>query len=192
MGKTNNLHDFLKDLADAIREKTGVSESINPQDFSKQIKAIQGSSNNTSSEENVGYLQLHLDQSYTAFFLLFLSTPIIDFVFSTPEELEEFMQISGNVSMDQLGYGALLEGGMDYLGANIIAVKYSKRKYYGHFYFDSDGTGVWTSGTPLERHKQAYASVGIEFPQELEELMNTSYEEITKEEYEALITYKPE
>lgn len=43
MGKINNLHDFLKDLADTIREKTGVSESLNPQQFSTKIKNLEGS-----------------------------------------------------------------------------------------------------------------------------------------------------
>lgn len=41
MGKANNLGDFMTDLADAIREKTGVTEPINPQDFADTIKGIQ-------------------------------------------------------------------------------------------------------------------------------------------------------
>lgn len=40
MGKANNLGDFMTDLADAIREKTGATEPINPQDFSDTIKGI--------------------------------------------------------------------------------------------------------------------------------------------------------
>ena len=40
MGKENNLGDFLADLANAIREKTGESSPINPQDFSQKIKDI--------------------------------------------------------------------------------------------------------------------------------------------------------
>lgn len=42
MAKTNNLTDFLTDVADAIREKEGSSAPINPQDFSAKIRAIQG------------------------------------------------------------------------------------------------------------------------------------------------------
>ena len=42
MAKTDNLKDFLTDLADAIREKTGESSPINPQDFSSKIKSISG------------------------------------------------------------------------------------------------------------------------------------------------------
>ena len=40
MGKNNNLHDFLVDVADAIREKKGTSEPINPQEFSNEIKNL--------------------------------------------------------------------------------------------------------------------------------------------------------
>lgn len=41
MAKNNNLTDFLTDVADAIREKDGTTGTINPQDFSDKIKAIQ-------------------------------------------------------------------------------------------------------------------------------------------------------
>lgn len=40
MGKANNLGDFMTDLADAIREKTGATDAINPQDFSTRILGI--------------------------------------------------------------------------------------------------------------------------------------------------------
>lgn len=41
MAKYNNLTDFLTDVADAIREKKGTSEPINPQDFSDEIASIE-------------------------------------------------------------------------------------------------------------------------------------------------------
>lgn len=41
MAKDNNLQDFLTDVANAIREKKGTSELINPQDFSAEIESIQ-------------------------------------------------------------------------------------------------------------------------------------------------------
>lgn len=41
MAKNNNLTDFLTDVANAIREKDGTTGTINPQDFSDKIKAIQ-------------------------------------------------------------------------------------------------------------------------------------------------------
>ena len=40
MARNNNLTDFLKDVADAIREKTNTAGSINPQDFPERIGAI--------------------------------------------------------------------------------------------------------------------------------------------------------
>jgi surface protein len=40
MAKNNNLTDFLTDVADAIREKEGSANAINPQDFSDRIKAL--------------------------------------------------------------------------------------------------------------------------------------------------------
>lgn len=41
MAKENNLTDFLTDVANAIREKKGSAEKINPQNFSDEIKSIQ-------------------------------------------------------------------------------------------------------------------------------------------------------
>lgn len=40
MAKTNNLTDFLTDVADAIRTKKGTTGTINPQDFSTEIASI--------------------------------------------------------------------------------------------------------------------------------------------------------
>ena len=44
MSKSDNLTDFLADVADAIREKKGTTDLINPQDFSNEIASIQSSS----------------------------------------------------------------------------------------------------------------------------------------------------
>ena len=41
MAKSNNLSDFLTDVADAIRAKKGTSGKINPQDFSAEIASIE-------------------------------------------------------------------------------------------------------------------------------------------------------
>lgn len=45
MGKSNNLDDFLTDLANTIREKKGTNEPINAQDFSSEIASIQSGGN---------------------------------------------------------------------------------------------------------------------------------------------------
>ena len=42
MAKTDNLTDLLTDVADAIREKKGTNEKINPQNFSEEIRSIEG------------------------------------------------------------------------------------------------------------------------------------------------------
>lgn len=38
MAKNDNLTDFLTDIADTIRNRTGINEPINPQDFSSKIR----------------------------------------------------------------------------------------------------------------------------------------------------------
>ena len=55
MSKENNLTDFLTDVADAIREKKGTTEKINPQDFSDEIKSIKTS---TSSSMWTGHVDV--------------------------------------------------------------------------------------------------------------------------------------
>ena len=41
MAKNDNLKDFLTDVANAIREKKGTTDLINPQDFSAEIASIE-------------------------------------------------------------------------------------------------------------------------------------------------------
>lgn len=43
MAKTDNLTDFMTDVANAIREKKGTTDLINPQDFADEIASIEGS-----------------------------------------------------------------------------------------------------------------------------------------------------
>lgn len=47
MAKTDNLSDFLTDVANSIRTKTGTTEQINAQDFSNKILSIQTGGENT-------------------------------------------------------------------------------------------------------------------------------------------------
>ena len=62
MAKTDNLGDFLKDVADSIRTKTQTTELINAQDFSAKILSIQtGGGQNTlknllDATKNADYL----------------------------------------------------------------------------------------------------------------------------------------
>lgn len=41
MAKTDNLTDFLTDLADTIRTKKGTTDKINPQNFASEIEGIE-------------------------------------------------------------------------------------------------------------------------------------------------------
>lgn len=50
MAKNDNLHDFLVDVADAIREKKGTTDLINPQNFSEEILSIEGGGGGIPSE----------------------------------------------------------------------------------------------------------------------------------------------
>ena len=64
MAKTDNLGDFLKDIADSIRTKTGTTELINAQDFSDKILSIQ-----TGGGENT--LKKLLDAIKSCYYLFF-------------------------------------------------------------------------------------------------------------------------
>lgn len=74
MAKNDNLKDFLVDVADAIREKKGTTDAINPQDFSSEIASIQSggdiwgfdtigySPQNIPMKEWVEYSKLKMEQ----------------------------------------------------------------------------------------------------------------------------------
>ena len=49
MAKTNNLTDYLTDLADTIRTKKGTSALINPQDFASEVASIDTAKPETSA-----------------------------------------------------------------------------------------------------------------------------------------------
>ena len=56
MAKTDNLTDYLTDLADGIRAKKGTTDPINPQDFRKEIESISGGGNGGSAEDDADWL----------------------------------------------------------------------------------------------------------------------------------------
>lgn len=75
MAKNNNLHDFLTDIANIIREKTGTTEPINPQDFGAKIAGIGGGDNfrklvsGTLTELKASDLQgIHLIKPYAFYY----------------------------------------------------------------------------------------------------------------------------
>lgn len=57
MAKTDNLVDFLVDLADGIRAKKGITSDINPQDFRKEIESI-GDGGSTGGGSNWRYFDV--------------------------------------------------------------------------------------------------------------------------------------
>lgn len=70
MAKNNNLQDFIEDIADAIREKKGTEDKINPQDFADEIRDIHeevdmlGFSKIGYTKENDGGIQEAIDYAY--------------------------------------------------------------------------------------------------------------------------------
>ena len=86
MAKTDNLTDFLIDLAEGIRAKKGTTEPINPQDFRKEIESISGGESGSS---NVEYLDLS--------------------AYSNIEGIEQlFLMFSILAKYDTTGYGAII------------------------------------------------------------------------------------
>jgi hypothetical protein len=55
MAKQDNLTDFLVDVADAIREKKGSSEKINPQNFSEEIRSIESGQVTEVEEKDINF-----------------------------------------------------------------------------------------------------------------------------------------
>ena len=70
MAKDNNLQDFLTDIADAIREKKGTTEKINPQDFATEIANLSsgGGSGSGSEDNEQNYIYFILDDGDTVFY----------------------------------------------------------------------------------------------------------------------------
>lgn len=191
MSKTDNLHDFLKDLADTIREKTGVSESLNPQDFSKQIKNIQGSG--SSEEESVTeyYYEVLPDISDDATYLMVSVIPSPDYIFTNLDNPKLPPVIESSTLALQFGGG---------VNSDIEPLKYFRFKdaeTYTYIYNSSSpegfiipaNTGDLESRTLyyLRHHICIEEEEIIQMPEErVQELMNavsTSFKKITKEEY---------
>ena len=65
MAKTDNLSDFLTDVANSIRTKTGTTEQINAQDFSDKILSIQTGGGSGSTLKNL------LDATKSTYYLFY-------------------------------------------------------------------------------------------------------------------------
>lgn len=60
MAKTDNLSDFLFDVAEAIRAKKGITNTINPQNFSEEILSIEGGGSGGGGDAtDLDYIKYH-------------------------------------------------------------------------------------------------------------------------------------
>lgn len=69
MAKTDNLTDFMTDVANAIREKKGTTDLINPQDFASEIRSIEGGDSDDGGETIVALFEntlTHLKSNATS------------------------------------------------------------------------------------------------------------------------------
>jgi hypothetical protein len=77
MASNDNLKDFLRTVADAIRSKKGITRQINPQDFAREIESIETGSasggdidglikgTSTSISSDVSYIRSNAFREYT-------------------------------------------------------------------------------------------------------------------------------
>ena len=68
MSKTDNLHDYLADLADAIREKKGTTEPINAQRFAEEIRTIESGNGWTGHADVEGLKAIGWDDEDIAYY----------------------------------------------------------------------------------------------------------------------------
>lgn len=57
------LNEHLKGVADAIREKKGTTDLINPQDFSAEIKSIESGGGSGEGDSNIEYFAYNKEVS---------------------------------------------------------------------------------------------------------------------------------
>lgn len=183
MSKTNNLHDFLKDLADTIRQKTGVSESLNPQQFSDKIKQIQGSG--SSEEESVAeyYYEVLPDISADAIDIMASAIPSPEFILANLNipELPSAIESSTLVWLFSGDFGVALE--------HLKYFRFKDVETYIIMYNSSnpDGLVVPANTGDLESRVLHYLRHNISIEEErIQEFMKelpTYFKKITKEEY---------
>lgn len=102
MAKNNNLSDFLKDLADTIRAKTGKTSLINPQDFSNEINTL-GTVNNQSKAIEItsnGTINVSPDSGYTGLNNVVINTNVTtyDVEFELKDNTTFNIDNRGNIS----------------------------------------------------------------------------------------------
>ena len=68
MSKTDNLHDYLSDLAEAIREKKGTQDPINAQSFADEIRGIESGNGWTGHADVEGLKAIGWDDEDIAYY----------------------------------------------------------------------------------------------------------------------------
>lgn len=101
MAKNDNVKDFCKDIADAIREKKGTSDLINPQDFSAEIKSISGGGG-SASESSIEYLDVR-DKNLMEWVELF---PLTSVLIKKPTKIitPSMMMFLGETANDSIAF----------------------------------------------------------------------------------------
>lgn len=100
MSKSNNLHDYLKDLEDAIRTKVGTTDKINPQEFSNKIKSIRTtSSGNGDDSAGGGSITLIVPNIGDSKIHKIIHSSYIPYI-SKITKNEEIVEISNEIELD--------------------------------------------------------------------------------------------
>ena len=103
MAKDNNLQDFLMDIANAIREKTGTKNFINPQDFSTKIKKM----------ESLEYLDISNDPAlYTDLILNSVYIRYIegeDIIIDLKNNIDNISEIIPNIKYIAINFNAIIK-----------------------------------------------------------------------------------
>lgn len=142
MAKNDNLQDFLTDVANAIRNKKGTSDLINPQNFSSEIESIE--SNSFNVELFYGFWQLKKDnQTYV---IKVYDTGKLDYEIyaSSPTK---YTDISYTIINDTIEFQFVSGGSADNIEITVKTFKYENgtlidintNDIYSHILF-SDGT----------------------------------------------------
>ena len=180
MSKTDNLHDFLKDLADTIRQKTGVSESLNPQQFSDKIKQIRGSEEESVTEY---YYEVLPNLSGDAVYVTLSAIPTPNYILTNSEYPELPPVIETSTASLEIN---------DINDATFDLIKYLRFKdveTYTIIYNGSDREGFIIPANTGDLESRAlyyarhYRGISEENVQEIMKDVSTYFKKITKEEY---------
>lgn len=146
MSTINDLNNLFKDIADAVREKKGTSELINPKDFGVEIRGISGG----GSSSNVVYYDVRNTDAAIKDILLGFSelvktdetfsediAPLTVFLLSTGNNIQNianiinYISINLNLEVYINGSYSTIKGFFDAIGADISSIPtITKEEFY--------------------------------------------------------------